>query len=127
MGEEQKPSVVRPSERSRRPQGQTPGLSREEAFATDFLWAGVLTTTPGEMSSWHHHGDHETYAYVLSGRKRIEYGPGGNEVLEARPGDFIHLPTRLVHREGNPDAEPSELIVFRVGSGSPVVNVDGPE
>lgn len=127
MGGRERPRVVRPSERSRPTEGQTPGLTREQALSTDTVWTGILTTAPGDMSAWHHHGEHDTYAYVLSGRKKIEYGPDGSEVLEAGPGDFIYLPRRLVHREGNPSAEPSELIVFRVGSGVPVVNVGGPD
>jgi hypothetical protein len=32
----------------------------------------------------------------------------------------------MVHREGNPGTEPNEAIVFRVGEGEILVNVDGP-
>jgi hypothetical protein len=32
----------------------------------------------------------------------------------------------VVHREGNPGTETNEAIVFRVGEGEVLVNVDGP-
>jgi uncharacterized RmlC-like cupin family protein len=72
------------------------------------------------------HGEHDTYAYVVSGLKRIEYGPGGTASLVARPDDFIHLPMGLLHREGNPSEEVSYSIAFRLGRGPATINVDGP-
>jgi len=86
----------------------------------------MVTTEPGEMSAWHHHGDHDTYAYVVSGLKRIEYGPGGTRSLIAGPDDFIHLPKGFMHREGNPSGELSRSIAFRLGSGPATINVEGP-
>lgn len=104
----------------------TPGMAREEAVTTDKMWAGFVTTDAGMVSGWHHHGEHETSIYVLSGRLRMEYGPGGSEVLEAAPGDFVYVPAHAIHREGNPSGEDSTLVVVRAGSGAPVTNVDGP-
>lgn len=104
----------------------TAGMVREEAIAIDGLWAGVARTEPGMVSGWHHHGDYETSIYVLSGRLRMESGPGGSEVIEAGPGDFLHVPAGAIHREGNPSDEESQLIAFRAGRGPAVVNVVGP-
>jgi uncharacterized RmlC-like cupin family protein len=47
-------------------------------------------------------------------------------VVEAGPGDFLHVPKGAIHREGNPGDEESRLVVVRAGHGPAVVNVDGP-
>jgi uncharacterized RmlC-like cupin family protein len=104
----------------------TPGMIREEAISTERMWAGLARTDAGMASGWHHHGEHESTIYVLSGTLRMEFGPGGSEVLDAGPGDFLYVSAGAVHRESNPTDEESQLIVVRSGSGAPVVNVDGP-
>ena len=63
----------------------TPGMVREEAVATDGMWSGMARTEPGAVGGWHHHGDHESTIYVLSGTMRMEFGPGGTEILDAVP------------------------------------------
>jgi uncharacterized RmlC-like cupin family protein len=102
-------------------------MTREEAFATDRTWAGLVRTDPGMRSGWHHHGDYETAIYVVSGAFRMEFGPGGAEVIEAGPGDFLYVARGSIHREGNPAEEEGTAVVMRSGSGEPVFNVDGPE
>ena len=67
----------------------TAGMIREEAVATDRMWAGLATTDAGMISGWHHHGNYQTAIFVLSGALRMEFGPGGRETLEAGPGDFV--------------------------------------
>jgi uncharacterized RmlC-like cupin family protein len=105
----------------------TPGMRRRRAFEAPGLWAGVVHTEPGSTSGWHHHGEHETSLYVVRGRMRLESGPGGREVVEAGPGEFLHVPAGAVHRESNPsDGDPSLAVIARAGSGAPTVNVDGP-
>jgi uncharacterized RmlC-like cupin family protein len=117
-------SRVRPAERT---EGQpTAGMHREQAVATDGMWAGFVTTDAGAVSGWHHHGDYESTIYVVSGALQMESGPGGREVLDAGPGDFLYVPPRAIHREGNPSEEASSLVVVRAGAGEAVVNVDGP-
>lgn len=116
--------LIKPSERTEG--GFTPGMVREEALATDEMWAGFVTTEAGMVSGWHHHDDHQTTIYVLSGVMRMEYGPGGGETLEAGPGDFLYVPPRVIHRESNPSAEAGTAVVVRGGKGEVVVNVDGP-
>jgi uncharacterized RmlC-like cupin family protein len=109
------------------PGAPTPGMTREQAVAKEGLWAGVATTEPGMASAWHHHGGHDSVIYVLTGALTMESGPGGSEVVEAGPGDFIHVPPQAVHRESNPSDEPARIVVVRSGSGPVVVNLDGPE
>lgn len=104
----------------------TAGITRERAIEVEGMWAGVARTSPGNTTAWHHHGDHETAIYIVSGRLRMESGPGGNDVIEATPGDFLHVPPGAIHRESNPSDAESSIVVVRSGSGPPTVNVDGP-
>lgn len=108
------------------PADPTPGMHRAKALHTEGMWSGAVDTQPGAVSGWHHHGDHETTLYIVSGRMRLESGPGGDHVVEAGPGDFLHVPAGAVHRESNPGGDPSRAVVVRCGSGTPTVNVDGP-
>lgn len=126
MDKPNQPTVIGAHERLRHADLQTAGVHREQAFSTHEAWVGVVTTAPGEMSAWHHHGDHDTYSFVVSGLKRIEYGLDGNQSLVAGPDDFIHVPKGLIHREGNPSGEVSRSIAFRQGSGPATINVEGP-
>ena len=118
--------LVKAQDRTIPPAGQTPGMVREQAFVSEDTWSGVVFTDPGMISGWHHHGEHDTYFYVASGRAVLEFGPGGRDRVEADSHDFIHVPKHTVHRESNPSDETSTLIVFRMGSGDVVVNVEGP-
>ena len=106
---------------------QTPGMNRKEAFAPEGAWVGTVKMKPGLVSGWHHHGEYETYAYVTKGQARFEYGPDGGEAIEAGPGDFAFIPARTVHREVNPGSHESVVVLFRMGPGKPVFNVDGPD
>ena len=117
--------LIRPDERSDGP--PTPGVRREQAASTDRSWAGHVTTASGTVSGWHHHGDYESHIYVVSGGLRLEYGPGGQDVVDAQPGDFVFVPPHVVHREGNPSSTEATVIVVRAGAGEQVFNVDGPE
>jgi uncharacterized RmlC-like cupin family protein len=105
----------------------TPGMVRERAFAADGYWVGVVKTGAGMVSGWHHHGAYDTFVYLVSGRARVEFGPGGTEVREAMAGGFAHIPKGVIHRESNPGDEESVAVVVRLGTGVPVVNVDRPE
>ena len=105
----------------------TPGMTRKEAFSTGRMWSGLLFTEPGMMSGWHHHGQHETTIYVLTGLLRMEFGAGGREVTTAGPGDFLYVSPGAVHRESNPTDDRATAVVVRAGTGDVVVNVDGPE
>ncbi len=125
VGEDKRVRLIPPDGRS---EGQkTPRMRREQAVSTDRSWAGYVTTEAGMVSGWHHHGDYESHIYVLSGALRMESGPGGQDVVEAQPGDFVFVPPHTVHREGNPTSAEAAVIVVRAGSGEAVFNVDGPD
>jgi quercetin dioxygenase-like cupin family protein len=102
----------------------TGGVLREEAIVVGDLWSGRALTEPGVSSDWHHHGEHDTIAYVVRGGLRVETATG---VVEGEPGDFVHVPAHTVHRESNPTTDTSEVVVIRRGAGQVVFNVDGPD
>jgi uncharacterized RmlC-like cupin family protein len=116
--------VVTPGDRKSGP--STPGMDRQQAFATDDTWAGFVRTETGMVSGWHHHGEYETAIYVLTGSLKMEFGPGGSNTVEASPDDFILVPKGVVHRESNPSAERADIIVVRAGRGESTINVEGP-
>jgi uncharacterized RmlC-like cupin family protein len=105
---------------------RTPGMTREQAIAVDGMWAGLVRTAARMTSGWHHHAEYDTSIYVVRGLLRMESGPGGSHVVDAGPGDFLHVPKGAIHREGNPGGEESHIVVVRAGRGPAVVNVDGP-
>jgi uncharacterized RmlC-like cupin family protein len=104
-----------------------PEIHRRQAFAAPGLWAGLASTEPGLASGWHHHDGHDTIIYGLSGRLIVEFGSGGGQTIEAAAGDFLVIPSGLVHREITPPGAPAEFVVVRSGGdGAPTVEVDGP-
>ena len=124
MAEQDEILVVSPGDRT--PGPSTPGMERQQAVATDGMWSGTARTEAGMASGWHHHGEHETTIYVLTGALLMEFGPGGSSTVAAGPGDFVYVPKGAVHRESNPSAEPADIVVVRAGRGESTINVDGP-
>ena len=104
----------------------TPGMTRQLAVHGDGMWAGTVDTEPRATSGWHHHGEHETTLFIVSGRMRMESGPHGQDVVEAGPGDFLRVPAGAVHRESNPTDSPARAVIVRCGTGQPTYNVDAP-
>jgi len=105
----------------------TAGIRREKAFETDNVLVSRTRLDRGAISGWHHHGTHDLYGFVVSGRLRLEYGPKGTEAAAMSPGDYFHVPRGLVHRDVNPDPTHGLVVVsMLVGSGTPVVNVESP-
>lgn len=124
MSDPDQVTCVHPADR--RLADPTPGKAREQAIDIDGLWSGMVRTEPGVASGWHHHGDHDTSVYVIDGNVRIEFGPGGAQALDAGPGDFVHIPKHVVHREINSGSTRSQEIITRSGTGPLTINVDGP-
>ena len=121
-----KVAVFKPDPGAALPSGSAP-IQRQELIASSNTWVGVAYTKAGLASAWHHHSENDTYGYVISGRLRIEFGPGGKEAVEIGPGEVFHVPSKIVHREVTGDAGPAAIFVVRSGTGNPVVNVDEPE
>ena len=104
----------------------TPGIKRMTAFEGDDHWFGHAEAAANTMSGWHHHGENTTVGYILKGRIRLEFGPGGKENAEVGPGEYFTVPPGAIHREGNSGDEVAEAIVVRFGEGPPVFPADGP-
>ncbi len=124
------PGIRRPVARSASqldeiPAQQTPGICRRQAFAGDDRWVGYVQTQLGEWSGWHHHGETDTYMYVLSGGLEFEFGPAREQLLVGS-GDFALMPAGVVHRERTTPGAPGEIVLVRIGPGPAVVNVDDP-
>lgn len=115
---------IAPDERVRGP--ATGAMEREEAVATETLWAGFVRQGPGLESDWHHHGEYESVIFIVSGTLRMEFGPEGSQAVDGKPGDFLHIAKGAIHRETTPEGE-AAVVVVRTGTGETVVNVDGPE
>jgi uncharacterized RmlC-like cupin family protein len=124
MSDPDEVTCVHPADR--RLADPTPGKAREQAIDVEGLWSGMVRTEPGVASGWHHHGEHDTSVYVIQGTVRIEFGPGGAQALDAGPGDFVHIPKHVVHREINAGSTPSQEVITRSGTGPLTINVDGP-
>lgn len=105
---------------------QTTGMHREELVTTSDAWVGMVSTDPHFTSGWHHHGEYDTYVYVISGQIKMEFGEDGKESCVAKAGEVLHVPKNTIHRESNPSDEKQLLFGVRVGKGIPVTNVEGP-
>lgn len=123
---DKKVMVFRPGEGSTNTT-QTSGMQREELISTPNAWVGMVQTKPGFTSGWHHHGDYNTYVYVISGEIKLEFGQDGKESCVAKAGEVACIPDDTIHRELNPGAEQQVVFVVRVGQGAPVFNVDSPK
>lgn len=119
--------VFRAGEATDRPTTQTAGMHREELVSRPDSWVGIVRTAAGSVSGWHHHGEYNSYIYVVSGQARLEFGPAGRESVEGRAGDVVFIPKGVVHRESAVGPDEAVIFLVRVGSGEPVVNVEGPE
>ena len=109
-----------------RPGATTPGVTRELALEIKDATVMRARAEAGASSGWHHHGERDVLGYVVLGRARFEFGPGGAQTVDVETGGFFHVPAGLVHRDINPSDGPQEIIMTVVGSGPLVVNVDGP-
>ena len=124
--------IIRPAERSTAT-AQTTNMRRETAIEPEEgasgpqLWMGLATTPPGSVSGWHHHGSCVSGIYVVSGRARFSWGPGGGESAEVGPGDFLAVAPGAIHQEEALGDEPLVLVVARGAAGTLVVNVEAPE
>lgn len=99
--------------------------ARVTVFHHGNLWTGYARLGPEMDSGWHHHGDHDTYFYIISGTARLESGPGGRESAQLGPGDAAFVPAHTIHRELT-GTEGLDSFVIRVGTGQLVFPTEGP-
>lgn len=125
--EHARPIVVRAVDAAVAPGPPTPGMERRQILDHPDAWVGWVRTEAGLAGGWHHHGDRDTYVYLLRGGLTIEFGPGGRDRISAGAGDVIYNPAGMVHREVTAPDGPADAFVVRVGSGPQNVNVEGPD
>jgi uncharacterized RmlC-like cupin family protein len=104
-----------------------PGITRELAFQSDRACQVRARGDGLAATGWHHHGDREVFGYLVKGRARFEFGPGGSESVEVEAGGFFRVPAGLVHRDVNPIDEEQEFVLVFAGGGPLVVDMDGPD
>ena len=105
----------------------TEGIIRKKAFESGNIIFSQSQILPGVVSGWHHHGTHQLYGDIVSGRLQLEYGIEGEKKADLSPGDFFHVPPNLVHRDINPNMDRDPFVVNTlVGTGPAVINVDSP-
>jgi uncharacterized RmlC-like cupin family protein len=107
----------------------TPGIVRQKAFESVHRYVIVSRTTlaGGAVSDWHHRGTRHLYGFIDAGRMRLEYFAKRVSSVDVNPGDFFHIPSRLVHRDVNPDKRRALVVVnILIGRGEPVINVGNP-
>lgn len=119
------PELVRRTDR-RAASGLPAGSRGEEAFADPNAWVGFIDLPPGAASGWHHHGEWDSYACVLRGVLRWEFGGTGDEALEVHAGDVGRMPAHIVHRDVSAGDEDLSMILFRSGEGPLTIDIDGP-
>lgn len=97
---------------------QTPGMRRYAAISgtltgSQHLWMGGNTVLPGEKSADHHHGEADSGIYIVSGHPRFTYLVDDREVsIDTEPGDFVYVPAWVPHREENPSADETAIVVL---------------
>ena len=116
--------VVHPADANAAPGPLTPGMDRRQLIDDRDRWIGWVRTTPGMSGGWHHHGERDTYIFMVSGALTVDFGPGGRESVTMSAGDFGFVPPRTVHRETTEAAVGAEAFVVRIGPGPQNVNVD---
>jgi uncharacterized RmlC-like cupin family protein len=62
---------------------------------------------PDAKTGAHHHGELESFIYIVMGRARMRWGDHLELSGEARPRDFIYVPPYVPHQEIN--ASPNEI------------------
>ena len=124
-GVDRPPSVVR-SDARETADGLPRGVIGQQAFRHDQGWVGFLRLEPGASSPWHHHGEWDSYAYVIAGVLRWEFGADGRDSIEIGAGDTGHMPAWRIHRDVSAGEEDLEMVLFRAGRGELTIDVPGP-
>jgi uncharacterized RmlC-like cupin family protein len=97
----------------RQQQSYFEGISSRSAGSRGICMHLVLIP-PAAQTAAHLHAGHETAIYVLSGSAETWYGPGLEERLVAREGDFLYIPAGMPHLARNlSSSEPCRVLVAR--------------
>lgn len=84
-----------------------PGTVIPKPWGNELIWAvtdgyvaKILTIEGGQRLSLQYHERKDETIFVMEGRLLLHYGPDESELstTEMGPGEFRHIPPRLVHR-----------------------------
>ncbi len=74
----------------------------------------LATIPPGARTKAHLHTDHESAAYVISGRLVFWFGEELRQKITAGPGDFVYIPPGVPHLSLNSSTtEPLVAVLAR--------------
>lgn len=113
---------------------QTAGMERREAVSgrrcgAESIWMGETVVAPETRSADHHHGESETGIYVVAGHPVFVFydeAAGQERRIETSPGDYVFVPPWTPHREENPAADETAVVVLaRSTQEAIVVNLPG--
>jgi quercetin dioxygenase-like cupin family protein len=106
----------------------TPGILRRRAFELPGVVFSESRIAPGVRSDWHHHARRTLCGYLVEGRLRFDFGPGGRRRVSVVAGDYFRIAPGVVHRDVNPDPRRTAFVVAAlVGDGDVTVNTEGPD
>ena len=78
------------------------------------LSMNVATIPPGGVAKAHVHVGFELMLYIIQGEVRHEYGPGLQQTVENKAGDFIYIEPDVPHEVFNlSDTDPVVAVVAR--------------
>lgn len=115
QGAGRKASVVKGGAGYRSEQGSEyfPGISAETVGARS-LWLGIVTLAPGQRTRAHVHARHETAFYMLSGEEvEIWTGDELQHCDTVRAGDYLFIPSNVLHVAVNRGTQPAVFIGSR--------------
>lgn len=95
----------------------TMGIVREMAFDDKGAFFARSRIPGHNKSEWHTHGSRDLYGFIVQGRFVFYFGEGGKSTVEARAGDFFHIPVGVVHRDENPDSTETVILNIQIGEG----------
>ena len=90
-----------------------PGVSAE-TVGSQVIWLGMMTLPPGARTKAHVHQHHETALYMMSGDV-LELWTGDNleHCDNVRPGDYIYIPSNVLHVAVNRGISPAIFLGSR--------------
>jgi uncharacterized RmlC-like cupin family protein len=89
------------------------GISADTAGASG-LCLQLASLPPGVKARAHLHAEHESAAYVIEGEMVLWFGDQLEQMVVARPGDFLYIPSGVPHLVMNgSDAEPAVAVLAR--------------
>jgi uncharacterized RmlC-like cupin family protein len=107
--------VVKGSAGYRAEQGSDyqPGISAE-TVGSKAIWLGIITLPPGRRTKAHVHERHETALYMMSGDDlEIWTGDQLQHCEKVHPGDYIYVPSNVLHVAVNRGATPAVFVGSR--------------